>query len=150
MVNVYDVPANPLINKVAEKLKSDGKIKPPEWADYVKTGIHKDKAPIQEDWWYIRAAAVLRKIYIKGPIGVSRLSSEFGGKIDRGAKPYKARKGSRSIIRKTFMQLEELGYIIAETGKGRKISPQGRSLLDNTSHEVFKELAKENVGLMKY
>ncbi len=150
MVNVCDVPAERLIPKLAEKLKNEGRIKPPEWADYVKTGVHTERAPMQKDWWHIRVASVLRKIYLKGPIGVSRLSSEFGGKIDRGSKPYKARKGSRSIIRTTFKQLEELGYVINENGKGRKISPKGRSLLDNISHEVFQELAKENVELSKY
>lgn len=150
MVNVYDVPAEPLISKVAEKLKSEGKIKPPEWTDYVKTGVHKEKAPNIHDWWYLRIAAVLRKVYIMGPIGVSRLSSEFGGKVDRGSKPYKAGKGSRSVARKALMQLEESGYVVNEKGKGRIIAPRGRSLLDNTSYEIFKELAKENVELAKY
>ena len=150
MVNVYDGPAENLINRLAERFKVEGKIMPPEWAEYVKTGVHKEKAPIQEDWWYIRVAAVLRKVYIKGPIGVSHLSSEFGGKVDRGSKPYKARKGSMSIIRKALMQLEELGLVENEKGKGRMISAQGRSLLDNVSYEVFKELVKENKELSKY
>lgn len=150
MVNVYDIPAEPLINKLADSLKNDGKIKPPEWSDHVKTGVHKEKAPSQENWWYLRVAAVFRKIYIMGPIGVSRLSSEFGGKVDRGSKPYRARKGGRSIIRKALRQLEELDYVLNEKGKGRAISPRGRSLLDKISYEVFKELAKENVELAKY
>ncbi len=150
MVNVYDVPAQPLIAKVAEKLKSEGRIKPPEWADYVKTGVHKEKAPSQDNWWYLRVAAVLRKVYVKGPIGVSRLSSEFGGREDKGSKPYKAKKGSRSIARVALKQLEDQGYVVNETGKGRVISSKGRSLLDNTSYEIFKELAKDNVELGKY
>ncbi len=150
MVNVYDVPADQLIIRLAERLKSDGKIQPPEWADFVKTGVHSEKAPVQDDWWYHRVAAVLRKVYIKGPIGVSRLSSEFGGKVDRGSKPYKARKGSGSITRFALTQLEGLGYVINEKGKGRLISPSGRSLLDNVSYEVFKDLARDNVELSKY
>lgn len=150
MVNVYDVPAGPLIDKLAERLKGEGKIKTPEWADYVKTGVHKEKAPSQDDWWYQRVAAILRKIYINGPIGVSRLSAEFGGKVDRGSKPYKARKGSRSITRAALKQLEEFGYVVIEKGRGRMISPPGRSLLDNVSYEIFKELAKDNVELSKY
>jgi small subunit ribosomal protein S19e len=150
MVNVYDVPAEQFIIKLAGKLKSEGKIKAPEWTLYVKTGVHKEKAPIQEDWWYHRIAAVLRKVYVKGPIGVSRLSAEFGGKVDRGSKPYKARKGSGSITRTALKQLEEQGYVVVEKGRGRIMSPPGRSLLDNVSYELFKELAKDNVELSKY
>jgi small subunit ribosomal protein S19e len=150
MVNVYDVPAEQLIGKVAEKLKNDQKIRSPEWADYVKTGVHKQRAPIQNDWWYFRVAAVLRKVYVKGPIGVSRLSAEFGGRVDRGSKPYKARQGGRAITRTALKQLEELGLVTNEKGRGRIISSGGRSLLDNISYEVYKEIAKENPELGKY
>ena len=150
MVNVYDIPPEHLIVKLAARLKSEGKIHPPEWADYVKTGVHKEKAPDQDDWWYHRIAAVLRKIYIKGPIGVSRLSAEFGGRVDRGSKPYRARKGSGSITRVALKQLEELGLVVNEKGRGRIIASSGRSLLDNVSYDVYKELAKDNVELSKY
>lgn len=150
MVSVYDVPPQALINKVAEALKVNEQLKPPEWARFVKTGVHREKAPIQDDWWYVRMAAVLRKVYVKGPIGVERLGAEFGGRSDRGAKPYKARKGSRSIIRVALKQLEDAGYVVNEKGKGRSISPPGRSLLDNVSYEIFKELAKNDVELAKY
>jgi small subunit ribosomal protein S19e len=150
MVNVYDVPAQQLIVRVAEKLKDDGKIRSPEWSDYVKTGVHKEKAPTQNDWWFFRVAALLRKVYVKGPIGVSRLSAEFGGKVDRGSKPYKARQGGRAITRTALKQLEEIGLVANEKGRGRIISPQGRSLLDNISYEVLKELAKDNPELGKY
>ncbi len=34
---------------------------------FVKTGPNKDRPPMQEDWWYIRAAAVLRKNLPKWP-----------------------------------------------------------------------------------
>jgi len=150
MVSVYDVPPEALISRLAERLKNDGRLNPPEWADFVKTGVHRQKAPIQNDWWYIRVAAVLRKVYVKGPIGVERLSSEFGGSSDRGARPYRAKKGSRAIVRTALKQLEEMGYVVNEKGKGRSVSPPGRSLLDNVSREVFKEIAKTNVELAKY
>ena len=117
MVNVYDVPAQQLIVRVAEKLKDDGKIRSPEWSNYVKTGVHKEKAPTQNDWWYFRVAALLRKVYVKGPIGVSRLSAEFGGKVDRGSKPYRARQGGRAITRTALKQLEEIGLVANEKGR---------------------------------
>ena len=149
MVTVYDVPPDRLIRSVAEKLKKENKVKPPEWSRWVTTGVHKERGPDQEDWWYIRLASVLRKIYIKGPIGTSRLAAEYGGKEDRGSKRYKARKGSRSIVRKCLQQLEELGFVKKDK-KGRVITPQGQSFLDNTSKEVMDELVKEKPEMEKY
>lgn len=150
MTTVYDVPADRLIRKVAEKLKSNEKIKAPEWAEYIKTGVHKEKAPVEREWWHKRVAAVLRKIYIKGPIGTSRLAAEFGGKVDRGSKPYKARKGSRSIARHSLKQLEAAGLILTKNRRGRMISTDGQKLLDQTAHEVLVELVKEDSSMAKY
>lgn len=140
MTTAYDVPAEPLIRKVAKKLKEELKIQPPEWAKWVKTGIHKERPPEDPEWWYIRVASILRKIYIHGPIGVSRLRGMYGGKRDRGAKPYRHVKGSGSIARKALQQLEEIGLVEKVEGKGRKITSKGQSLLDNLSHEVAKEM----------
>ena len=149
MVTVYDVPPDRLIRAVAEKFKNDEKIVPPEWSAWVTTGVHKERGPEQDDWWYVRLASVLRKIYIMGPIGTSRLAAEYGGKEDRGSKRYKARKGSRSIVRKCLQQLEQLGYVKKEKG-GRVITPQGQSFLDNVAKEVMEEVLKEKPELEKY
>ncbi len=149
MVTVYDVPPDKLIRAVAEKLKKEKNAEPPEWTRWVTTGVHKEKGPEQEDWWYVRLASVLRKIYIMGPIGTSRLAAEYGGKEDRGSKRYKARKGSRSIVRKALQQLEDLGYVKKDK-KGRIITSKGQSFLDNTAHEIMKELVKENPEMEKY
>lgn len=136
MTTVFDVPADMLIQRAAEKLKSYEECAPPDWAMYVKTGVHKERPPVQEDWWYHRLAAILRKVYMYGPIGTERLAAHFGGKVDRGSKPYRARKGSRSVIRRALIALEEIGMVERHGKKGRKISPKGQSFLDNTAHEV--------------
>lgn len=136
MTTVYDVPANSLIEKMAVKLKEKEEFKPPEWSIYVKTGVHKEKAPIQKDWWYTRVAAVFRKVSIEGPIGTSRLSAFYGGAQDRGSKRYKARRGSGSITRHALKQLEASGFVKTIKGKGRCITPIGQSFLDNTAYEI--------------
>ena len=140
MVTVYDVPAEKLILKVAEKLKSCDAIEAPAWAEFVKTGRHTEKAPAQDDWWYTRSAAILRKLYVKGPMGSSRLAAEYGGYADKGSMPNRAIKGSRNIARKCMMQLEKAGYLVSVEKKGRGISPSGMSLLDNTAKEVHDEM----------
>ena len=140
MVTVDDVPAEKLILKVSEKLKENDKIVPPEWAEFAKTGIHTERAPVQQDWWCTRAASIMRKLYVKGPMGTSKLAGEYGGFNDRGCKPNKAVKGSRNIVRKCLIQLQDAGLLEATQDKqGRKISPAGQKLLDNSAKEVFDE-----------
>jgi len=136
MVSVYDIDPDVFIKELAERLKKE--VTPPEWAKWVKTGIHREKGPVNDDWWYIRLASVFRKIYILGPIGISRLAGEYGGKVDRGTKPYHAAKGSRSIVRKCFQQLESLGYVTKDK-KGRVLTPKGRSYLDKLALELSRK-----------
>lgn len=150
MTTAYDVPAAELIGKLAEKLKENDKIAPPEWAEFVKTGVHKELPPVQEDWWYIRCAAILRSVYKNGPIGVERLSSVYGGKQNRGSKPHRKAKGSGSIIRKAVQQLETAGFVATTDKEGRIVSPAGRSLVDNTAFEVKNEIIESYPELSKY
>jgi len=149
VATVYDVPPDMLIQRVAEKLKEMEEIKPPEWAVYVKTGVHKERSPEQDDWWYVRAAAILRKVYINQPVGIERLRTAYGGRKNRGVKPEKFRKGSGSIVRKALQQLEKAG-LVKKTDKGRVVTPQGKALLDKTAAEIKKELVNEIPALAKY
>ena len=150
MTTAYDVPPEALIRKISEKLKEENAITSPEWAAFVKTGIHKEKAPVDPDWWYTRVAAVLRKVYMKGPIGSERLSAEFGGKRDKGSKRYKAARGSGSIARKSLAQLESAGLVEKNKNRGRMVTSRGRSMLDNIAHEVKKEVMVDNPAMAKY
>ncbi len=136
MVSVYDIDPDAFIKELAEQLKKE--VTPPEWAKWIKTGIHREKGPVNDDWWYVRLASVFRKIYILGPIGISRLAGEYGGKVDRGTKPYHAAKGSRSIVRKCFQELESLGYVTKDK-KGRVLTPKGKSYLDKLALELSKK-----------
>ncbi len=138
-VLVEDVPAQELIEKVAEKLKKIETIKPPEWARFVKTGMHKERPPVRDDWWYVRAAAVLRSVYKLGPIGVSKLRRKYGGLKNRGFASEHFYKGSGSIIRKILQQLEKAGLVKQEekgVHKGRSLTKQGFELLTKTAEEL--------------
>ncbi len=150
MTTVYDVPPGLLIERLKDQLEKDAKIKPPEWSKFARTGVHTEKAPVQADWWYRRVAAVLRKVYVNGPIGSTHLAAEFGGRRDDGSAPYHPRRGSRSVAREAMQQLETLGYLSKLEKKGRTITAAGRKLLDGVSHEVLLDLAKTNPELMKY
>ncbi|HYB59750.1 MAG TPA: 30S ribosomal protein S19e [Candidatus Acidoferrales bacterium] len=137
MTTLYDVSASTLIELTATKLKSDERFTPPHWAAWVKTGMHKEHPPQNDDWWYVRCAALLRRIAIDGPVGTQRLRTFYGGKTDNTSKPERFVRGSGAIIRKAMQQLESAGFVRA-TAKGREISAEGRSLLDNTAHEISK------------
>lgn len=144
MANIYDVDTNQLIENAAEELKKLG-FKKPIWSDFVKTGVHKEKPPINPDWWYFRLAAVLRSVYRMGPIGTSKLRTKYGGKKNRGHRPEKTFKGSGSIIRKALQQLEESGFVQKnEKGvhKGRIITPKGKSFLDKIAVKMYKPTGK--------
>jgi small subunit ribosomal protein S19e len=61
---VRDVSAASFIKAYAEHLKNSDKFDLPVWADTVKTGVFKDLAPYGDDWYYIRAASIARKVYL--------------------------------------------------------------------------------------
>lgn len=150
MTTAYDVPAKDLIDALTKKLQSEKDVVPPEWSDYVRTSISRENPPEKRDWWYTRCASILRKIYVNNSIGIERLRSEYGGKCDRGSKPYKARGGSGSIIRNALHQLEKAGFVAKVRGKGRVLTPKGMSLLDNTAYEIKKNLIDYYPELKKY
>jgi len=120
-----------IIEKLSEELKKDENIKPPEWSKFVKTGVNAEKPPIQKDWWHLRAAAVLRRIYLDGPVGTQRLRTYFGSRKRRGHKPAHHRKAGGKVIRLMLQQLEKSGYIkqVERPKKGRVITPKGQRLL---------------------
>lgn len=126
-----------LIENVAEKLKSV--IDMPEWAKFVKTGSSKQRPPVNLDWWFVRAASILRTVDNKGPIGVAKLRSKYGGKINNGMAPEHFKKASGKIIRTILQQLENAMLVkqdVKEAHKGRVITSEGKKLLFGTSKEL--------------
>ncbi len=150
MTTVYDVPTGPFLASLADHLRGEGKVPPPEWAPFVKTGVHTEKAPVDRDWWHLRVASVLRKVYLHGPIGTTRLAAEFGGRRDDGSAPYHPRRGSRSIARHALQVLETAGYLRPEEKAGRVVTAEGQRLMDRIAHEVLTQLAVERPELAKY
>lgn len=139
MTTVYDVPADSLISEVAKELNENKKIEPPAWATFVKTGVHKERRPDNPDWWYVRCASILRRVYIDGPVGINSLKTYYGGKKDRGTNPEKFKPGSGAVIRGALHQLEDAGFV-RKVGEGRLVTPEGKSFMDKTSHKLIKDI----------
>jgi small subunit ribosomal protein S19e len=150
MPTVYDIPPTVMIRRLAQDLRSRDEIKPPEWALFVKTGAHKERSPDDPDWWYMRCASILRKVYLRGPIGTERLRIDYGGKKRRGAKPNKFHKGSGAIVRTALQQLERAGFIMKQGNKGREMTNIGRSYMDKLSAALKRELSKAIPELENY
>jgi len=149
MATPYDVPISLFIERLKEELKTIKELQPPEWSLYVKTGIHKERPPEQEDWWYYRAASILYQLYRRGIIGVSRLRNYYGGRRDRGHRPERKVKAGAKIIRTILQQLEKAGLVekhhvehpkLQVICKGRRLTNAGRSLLDRVATRLAREL----------
>ena len=149
MAKVYDIPADMLIKKLTEILKSED-INPPTWIPFVKTGVHADKPPQQVDWWYTRCASILRKIYLNGPISIADMRSIYGGGKARGYGVASHRYAGGAIIRNAVHGLEKLGYVEKVEKKGRIVTKQGMKKLDNLSTEILKELIQTTPKLKIY
>ena len=164
MTTFYDVPANFLIPALAEELKSNDAIKMPDWADVVKTGSSRERPPTQTGWWHTRGAALLRKIARQGPIGVTSLSQEYGGRKNNGSKPNTPGVGSRKVIRILVQQLEDAGLVSTQTGRlvepegrestqlynGRVVTAAGQKMLNDVAHKVRPDVEAQYPGLDKY
>ncbi len=142
MTTFYDVPAEDLIEAVAEELAAE--LDAPEWAEYTKTGTSRELPPEQENFWALRAASLLRKVADDGPIGVQRLRTAYGdatqGSTRYRVRPNRKTEGSGNIIRSALQQLEEAGYVNTRDGHGREVTGEGRALLDETAAKLLEEL----------
>jgi len=137
MVNLKDVPSGQFIEKLKEELKKFEEISPPQWMRFVKSGVHKERPPEQNDFWFIRAASILRRIYIDSGVGVGGMRTHYGGRKRRGYKPAHFRKSSGNIIRKILQQLEKAGLVEkGEKKVGRKVTPKGRKFLDKVAKDA--------------
>ena len=143
MVTLYDVPPGELNDAIASKLEDE--IEEPDWVGVAKTGADKEFPPEQPDFWYRRAASVLRTVAIDGPVGIARLATRYGGK-KRGSTRFRVAPehrtdGSKNMIRTILQELEAAGYVERPPDdEGRVVSAEGRSLLDTTASEVLEDL----------
>ena len=156
MTTIHDVPADLLIAEIANRLGDIGDISAPDWAEYAKTGTHRERPPVQADWWQIRSAAILRKVGMLAPIGANHMSQQFGGPKDRGVKQNRAVAGSRNVARTIMQQLTSCGLITSKhnpagtVNLGKILTSEGQSLLDEAAHAVRPEAEERYPGLSNY
>lgn len=137
-MNIKEFPTEKLLIEVALRLEKANEIKPPAWAPFVKTGVGRERPPSQKNWWYLRSASILRKIYLQPGIGVNRLRKVYSNRKNLGHQPEHVRQASGSVIRKAIQQLEAAGYLKPiKNDKGRTmkrvVTEKGLELLEQSS-----------------
>ncbi|XP_020908044.1 40S ribosomal protein S19 [Exaiptasia diaphana] len=136
-VTVKDVNSHAFVKALGAFLKRSGNLKVPDWVDLVKTGKHKELAPYDPDWYYIRAASVLRHVYLRGGVGVGALTKVYGGSKSRGTAPSHFERGSSSVARNVLKSLEQMKLIEKASGGGRVITSQGQRDMDRIAGQVL-------------
>jgi small subunit ribosomal protein S19e len=134
MNQIYELDAQEYNEKLAEALKEIPEFEKPEWSEFVKSGPAKER-PIEDvDFWYKRAASILRQVYKKKIVGVNRFRTRYGSKKNRGFKPERFRRAGGKIIRTILQQSDKAGYteIVKEKGKkaGRQLTAKGKEFLE--------------------
>lgn len=137
---IFEQDPEKFIPALAAALKKVPEFEAPEWVAFVKTGTSRERPPVAEDFWYTRAASVLRQLYIKGVLGVGKLRSRYGSRKDRGGKPDDFRKAGGKIIRVILQQAEKAGLVerMNRMQHGRRLTTNGRDFLDSIEVEEKK------------
>ncbi len=138
MNSVYELNAQEYNLKLAEALKKVPEIKQPKWSKFVKSGPAKARPIEDPDFWYKRAASILKQIYKKKIVGVSRLKTKYGSKKNRGYAPEEFRRASGKIIRTILQQCDEAGFTeiakairgVRERKPGRQLTKKGREFME--------------------
>lgn len=140
MTTVHDVPAEDFIAALQEEFADEDDVEAPDWAAFAKTGVDRELPPEDRDWWEERVAAIARRIYTDGPIGVAKLENIYGGLKRNGMEPAHQSSGSGSVIRTAIQQLEDAGLVEQQGNDGRVVTADGRSRLDGIADDVASEI----------
>lgn len=134
-LTVRDVCPHSFVKAYAAHLKKSGKIELPKWVEYQKTATWKELSPLDNDWYYMRAAAVARRVYLRPGCGVGGLRKAFGGKNRRGT--LKERRGIAvgGVIRSVLQDLEKLKVLEQDPHGGRRITRVGQQDLDRIASQ---------------
>ena len=136
---VYELGSGEYNLKLAEALKKIPEFKQPEWSAFVKSSPSKERPIDDPDFWYKRAASILRQIYKNKTLGVNRLRTKYGSKKNRGMKPERFRRAGGKIIRVSLQQSDSAGFTeiikkikgVRERKPGRQLTEKGKKFLES-------------------
>uniref|UniRef100_A0A6T6M2D6 Uncharacterized protein n=1 Tax=Rhodosorus marinus TaxID=101924 RepID=A0A6T6M2D6_9RHOD len=134
---VKDVAPADFVSAYSAHLKTQEDFELPKWVDIAKTGTHKELAPYDPDWFYVRVASLARKVYLRQGTGVGAYRKVYGGSKSNGTRPSHFRKASGGVIRAGLKQLEKLGIIEKHPNGGRRVTRKGQVEMDTKASEIL-------------
>ena len=143
---IKDVKAFRWIKVMAKHLKQEGKLFVPNCTEYIKTSHGRERAPQNLDWYYIRCAAVLRRVYIRPGVGLGGLSKKFSNKKNRGSRPEIYCKAAKGPLHWCCKSLEGLKLIVKGKESGRVLTKEGRKRCDTIASNVLYRSAPSAAG----
>ena len=109
----------------------------PGWHDLVKTATYKELCPQDPDWYYVRAASVARKVYLRGGIGVGAFQKIYGGAKSNGSRRPHFAKAAAGLHRHILQGLTEIDLLAKKKDKkGRWITRTGQRELDTIASQL--------------
>ena len=126
-----------------------------EKAYFIKTGFSREISPHDEDWFFVRTAALARKLYLRPGLGVKNLQHIYGKKVRRGVAKSHHAKGSGKILRYALNQLLDANILMRYNDKRnnnfggddhkdknypKMMTPEGQKELNEVAQTVFKTL----------
>ena len=162
MTTVYDIPADLFNPALAQAMADQKAVSMPDWGQYVKTAVDRERPPTQDDWWYLRTAAILRKVARNGPVGVT-ISLKPSAEERQRFHAEHARRCLTPHHSHRFAAARRCGLVEKVPTKevegvdgkvqlyaGRRITAAGQKLVDNVAHSVREEAEAQYPGLAKY
>ena len=143
--NVLDINSNEFIKTLALFLKEKNIIKVPKYASIVKCGHANDTHPVDQDYFYSKAAAIFRRLYVtkNKNLGIGTLRVLLGKKQRRGVQPPKFFKAGGKLIADIVHQLKSAKYVENYNDEdsnisGLKLTSKGRAELDKIANGMKK------------
>ena len=144
-VNVFDVASSQFLKKLATHLKDKRLVTPKPYTSLVKCSYSNELAPIDPDWFYTKAAAVARQIYVSksSTLGVGSLRRVFAKKARRGVNTNTTSLAGGRIMRDIVQQLRKAGFVEQYKSSegatfGLLITKAGRSQMDKIAQALSK------------
>lgn len=133
-MRIEEVHADRFIHKFASYLEEHSKVASPPEAEHVKTSHARERAPAEKNWYFVRVASILRRLYmeeLKNPrskakgCGVLWFAKAYRTAKNNGHKPSHTVTGSKSLVRRALQALESIQYVAKTEAGGRRLTNTG-------------------------
>lgn len=132
---IYEVRPERFNAALKSYFKSCNRVALPQDYDIIKTGEGRELAPNDDDWYYMRMAAVVRQIAKNGAVTSEFLASRYGCVKNRGCRPSKYVPAYREIGDSVLENLKNMGWVDLSNTKDM-LTEQGRTVVREIIEKV--------------